>query len=90
MAIGAPSKVITMPVSLEAKPVPVIVTELSAAPLARLVEIFGVTLKVVVGDPEVDPVAVMVRAPEAEAGITKLALQLPLVSAVAETAAAPS
>ena len=65
-----------MPVSLAPKPVPVIVTELPGAALAWLDEIFGVMLKVVVAV-LVAPVAVMVREPEAEAGITKFAFQLP-------------
>ena len=70
MVIGWLSYVIEMPVSLGAKPVPVTVTEFPAAPLAVLVDIFGVTVNVVVGDPELVPVAVMVRGPEPEAGIT--------------------
>ena|SRR3990172_2517597 len=63
------SKVTAMPVSLAPKPVPVIVSEDPGAALAGLDDIFGVTLKAVVAV-LVAPVAVMVREPEAEAGIT--------------------
>lgn len=86
-----------MPVSLAPKPVPVIVIEVPGAAFIRLEEMFGVTVKVRSGTLAAAveaPLASMVCEPEAEAGITKLALQLPLTSAEGDTGtvttAAPS
>ncbi len=69
-----------MPVSLALKPEPVTVTELPTAPLVRLREMTGVTVKImsgmVVAEVE-EPYASMVWEPEGEAGTTKVALQSP-------------
>jgi energy-converting hydrogenase Eha subunit B len=77
-ATGVPSKVTVMPVSLAPKPEPVTVTELPAAPLDRLMDMPGVTVKVISGTLAVtEPYAPITCEPEAEAGTTKAALQLP-------------
>ena len=75
-----------MLVSLVAKPEPVTVTEVPGAPLVRLMEITGFTVKVMSGTAlgwVVAPDASIVWEPELEAGITRVLLQLP--SELAET-----
>lgn len=74
-----------MPVSLAPKPEPVMVTELPAVPLDRLMDISGVTVKVILGTLAAvvtEPDASMLCKPEAEAGTTKVALQPPWGPAV--------
>ena len=74
-----------MPVSLAPKPEPVTVTELPAAPLDRLMDMPGVTVKVTLGTLATgvtEPYARITCEPEAEAGTTKATLQLPWELAV--------
>ncbi len=66
-----------MSVSLALKPEPVTVVELPGVPLVRLMEMLGVAVKVVIAEVE-GPYAPIVWKPEAEAGITKVALQPPV------------
>jgi len=69
-----------MPVSLAPKPEPVTVSELPAAPLDRLMDMPGVTVKVILGTLAAvvtEPCASMLCEPEAEAGTTNVALQPP-------------
>ena len=70
-----------MPVSPALKPEPVIVTEPPGADLVGLVEMPGVTVKVIVAE-VVGLDAPIVWGPEGEAGTTKVALQLPWELAV--------
>jgi hypothetical protein len=78
---GVPSYVTVMPVSLVPKPLPVIITEVPGTPLILLSEMVGVTVKLISGTLAScveEPNASMGRgAPEAAAGTTKLAVQLP-------------
>jgi hypothetical protein len=74
-----------MPVSLAAKPEPVTVTEVPDAPLDRLMDMPGVTVKVILGTLAAvvsEPYAPMLCEPEAEAGTTKVTLQPPTELAV--------
>jgi hypothetical protein len=74
-----------MPVSLAPKPEPVTVTELPAGPLNRLMDMPGVTVKVILGTLAAvvtEPYASMICEPEAEAGTTNVAVQPPRGSAV--------
>ena len=74
-----------MPVSLAPKPKPVTVTELPVAPLDRLMDMPGVTVKVILGTLAAgvtEPYAPILCEPEAEAGTTKAALQPPWESAM--------
>lgn len=76
-----PSKVITMPVSLALNPEPVTVIEVPGGPLVGLIARPEVTVKVIAVTESaevVEPYAPIVWGPEAEAGITKVVLQLPL------------
>ena len=69
-----------MPVSLAPKPEPVTVSEFPEAPLDRLMDMPGVTVKVVLGTLAAgvtEPDASMLCEPEAEAGTTNVALQPP-------------
>ena len=69
-----------MSVSLAPKPEPVTVSELPAAPLDRLMDMPGVTVKVILGTLAAvvtEPYASMLCEPEAEAGTTKAVLQPP-------------
>jgi len=69
-----------MPVSLAPKPEPVTVTELPAAPLDRLMDMTGVTVKVIsrtLAAVVTEPYESMLCEPEAEAGTTNVAVQLP-------------
>ena len=81
----APSTVTVMPVSPAPKPEPVTVTEVPAAPFARLIDILGVMVEVILGTlvfGVTEPYAPMLCEPEAVAGTTKAALQPPWKSAV--------
>jgi hypothetical protein len=71
-----------MPVSLAPKPEPVTVTELPAAPLDRLRDMLGVTVKGTLAALLTKPFAPMLCEPEAEAGTTNVAVQPPEGSAV--------
>lgn len=91
-ATGFPSKVTLMPVSLAAKPVPVMVIELPGVPLDLLTVIIAAVLKLA-------PAAVLVTLPDAETvcepaddvGTVNEALQEPLLSAmISEATALPS
>lgn len=78
-----PSKVTLILLSLAAKPAPVTVTEAPVAELPRLAERLGVTVKVAFPElEEVEPVAVMVWAPEAEAGMVITLFKPPVEFAV--------
>ena len=69
-----------MPVSLAPKPEPVTVTELPVAPLDRLMDMLGVTVKVILwtlAAVVTEPCASMICGPEAEAGTANVAVQLP-------------
>lgn len=67
-----------MPVSLGPKPEPVTVSELPAAPRDGLMDMPGITMKVIAGTLVVtEPDASMLCGPEAEAGTTKATLQAP-------------
>jgi choline-glycine betaine transporter len=84
-ATVAPSTVTVMPVSPAPKPEPVTVTEVPATPLARLIDMPGVTVKFRLGTLAfgvTEPYALITCEPEAEAGTTKAALQPPWESAV--------
>jgi hypothetical protein len=86
--------VTAMPVSPALKPEPVRVTELPAGPLVRLMDMPGVTVKVIfvtLAAAVTEPCASMLCAPEAEAGTVKVVPQSPRVSAVIPwTTAVPS
>jgi hypothetical protein len=83
-ATVAPSTVTVMPVSPAPKPEPLIVTEVPAAPLARLIDMPGVAVKfrLETAFGVTEPYALIKCEPEAEAGTPKVTLQPPWASAV--------
>ncbi len=83
-AMGLPSKVTLMPVSLALKPEPVTVTELPGDPLVLLRVMAAPMVKVTFGAvPEIvtEPYAPTLCEPEGEAGAVKLVFQAPVVFA---------
>ena len=90
----APSKVMTIPFSPDAKPLPVAITEAPIAPVVLLVERSGPTVKRIAVIEEatvVGPDATTLCVPEAETGTLKLDAHEPFASAVmGEPVALPS